>query len=158
MYYRINDTADSDAEDIIQDVALKVFSRQDDAMPINNIASFVYNAVRNKIIDTLRTRKTKDYDENNLEQLWTEFSERFYTESEDAYSDATKERLKQTLFELKPVYRDIIIAIDFEGYTYKEIAQKTGIAPGTLMSRRHRAMSILLKKMEQNKKLDYENH
>ena len=33
---KIKHTTDSDAEDIIQDVALKIFSRPSDAIPINN--------------------------------------------------------------------------------------------------------------------------
>ena len=48
---RINDAADRDAEDIIQDVALKIFSRSDSLSPINNVAGYVYNSIKNKIID-----------------------------------------------------------------------------------------------------------
>ncbi|UWX55168.1 sigma-70 family RNA polymerase sigma factor [Maribacter litopenaei] len=66
--------------------------------------------------------------------------------------DQLKEKLKEAISSLKADYRDIIIAVDFEGYTYKEIANQTGISPGTLMSRRHRAMSLLLKKLKTEKK------
>jgi RNA polymerase sigma-70 factor (ECF subfamily) len=62
-----------------------------------------------------------------------------------------KEKLKEAIAALKPVYSDIIVAVDFEGYTYKEISNQTGIATGTLMSRRHRALSILLKKLKSEK-------
>ena len=44
---RIEDAADRDAEDIIQEVALKVFSRAEDTSPITNIAAFVYNSIKN---------------------------------------------------------------------------------------------------------------
>ena len=56
--------------------------------------------------------------------------------------------LKYCIEDLKTAYKDIIIAVDFEGYTYKEISSKTGIPIGTLMSRRHRALGLLLKKIE----------
>ncbi len=56
--------------------------------------------------------------------------------------------LKKCIEELKPAYKDIIIAVDFEGYTYREISTKTGISIGTLMSRRHRAIAVLYKKIE----------
>jgi RNA polymerase sigma-70 factor (ECF subfamily) len=62
-----------------------------------------------------------------------------------------KDELKKAILSLKPDYRDIIIAIDFEGYTYKEIAEETSISQGTLMSRRHRAISLLHKKLEAKK-------
>lgn len=149
---KIKHTAESDAEDIIQDVALRIFSRPLDALPIQNIGGFVYNAIRNRIIDIMRTKKERIDEEETLEVLWTEFATMFHDDFQEAYPDQLKEKLKEAISSLKPDYRDIIIAVDFEGYTYKEIANQTGISPGTLMSRRHRAMSLLLKKLKTEKK------
>ena len=148
---RIDNTADRDAEDIIQEVALKIFSRADSSSPIDNIAGFVYNALRNKIIDIMRTRKKAYSIEEEMEQRMHEFSELFYGNSDNTYSDTMQSDLKQAIIALKPIYKDIIIAIDFEGYTYKEISLETGIPEGTLMSRRHRALSILLTALENKK-------
>lgn len=149
---KIEHTTESDAEDIIQDVALRIFSRPLDALPINNIGGFVYNAIRNRIIDVMRVRKERIYDEKTVEMLWTEFTESFYGDSARAYPEKLKAKLKMAINELKTPYRDIILAVDFEGYSYKEISAETGIPQGTLMSRRHRAISILLKKLEVNTK------
>lgn len=148
---KIKHTAESDAEDIIQDVALRIFSRPLDALPIHNIGGFVYNAIRNRIIDIMRTKKERVDDGETLEILWTEFASLFQDDFQETYPEQLKEKLKEAIAALKPVYRDIIIAVDFEGYTYKEIANQTGIATGTLMSRRHRALSILLKKLKSEK-------
>lgn len=150
---KIEHTSESDAEDIIQDVALKIFSRPTDALPIKNIGGFVYNAIKNRIIDVMRTRKERIYEEKTLERLWADFTDMFYSEVNQEYPEHLRQNLKIAVGELKPAYRDIIIAIDFEGYTYREISEETGISAGTLMSRRHRAMSILLKKLENDKKL-----
>ncbi|MEL6917086.1 MAG: RNA polymerase sigma factor [Bacteroidota bacterium] len=150
---KIAHTTESDAEDIIQDVALRILSRPTDALPINNMGGFVYNAIKNKIIDVMRTRKERIYDENALEKLWTGFTEMFYDGNAEEYPEQLKNDLKKVITELKPVYRDIILAIDFEGYTYREISEETGIPPGTLMSRRHRAMSLILKNLELKKEL-----
>lgn len=148
---KIRHTAESDAEDIIQDVALRIFSRPLDALPIQNIGGFVYNAIRNRIIDIMRMKKERVDDEETLEILWTEFANLFQDDFQETYPEQLREKLKKSIAELKPVYRDIIIAVDFEGYTYKEISRQTGIPPGTLMSRRHRAMSLLLKKLKTEK-------
>lgn len=147
---RLEDTAESEAEDIIQEVALRVFSRIDDRSPINNIAGFVYRSVRNRIVDILRSRKAPDYDETELERRWTEFAELFYGDSGNAYPEAVIGELQNALSELSPEYRAIVFAVDFEGYAYREIAEQTGVPPGTLMSRRHRALAQLAKKL--NKK------
>lgn len=148
---KIKHTSESDAEDIIQDVALRIFSRPPEALPITNIGGFVYHAVKNKIIDTMRTKKERIRNEDKLEQLWTEFTSLFYEVDTINYSDQLKTHLGNAIIALKPSYKDIILAIDFEGYTYREISMETGISVGTLMSRRHRAIAILSKQIEFNK-------
>ena len=150
---RIDDTADRDAEDLIQDVALKLVSRSDSSSPIENVAGFVYHAIRNKIIDTLRTRKPSSSLEEESDQKLAEFAELFYGASSNLYSDQMKEELIQAISELKPHYKQVVIAIDFEGFSYKELAQNTNVAEGTLMSRRHRALGILHQKL--NKKNEH---
>ncbi|RKR14590.1 RNA polymerase ECF family sigma subunit [Maribacter vaceletii] len=148
VHSKIKDTTDRDAEDIIQEVALKLFSRTDNSSPITNITSFVYRAIKNKIIDTMRTKTKRMSFEEQTELKLLEFSELFYENSSDIYSDTIKIELKKAISNLKPEYQSILIAVDFEGYNYKEIANETGIPIGTLMSRRHRALSILAKKLE----------
>ncbi len=143
---KIADTANRDAEDIIQDVALKLFAGAERYAPINNVPGFVYRSIKNKIIDLMRSSKpaeSVDIDSNLLE-----IAEVLQLPTEKYASDTMISVLKNCIEELKPPYRDIIIAVDFEGYTYKEISQKTGIPEGTLMSRRHRAVGILYKKIE----------
>ena len=150
VHSKIENDADRDADDIIQDVALKIFSRKS-ILPINNIGGFVYYSIKNKIIDIMRKgKKTTNIDED-LENQLSGFAEDFYDNSEKAYSDEMKVALKEAIFNLKPHYREIILAIDVEGYSYKEISEETGIPTGTLMSRRHRAISILFKILENKK-------
>lgn len=52
---KIKTNINRDAEDIIQDVALKLFSGANRYSPINNAAGFVYRAIKNRIIDIMRT-------------------------------------------------------------------------------------------------------
>jgi len=148
---RIDDASDRDAEDIVQDVALKLFSRPDTASPIHNIAGFVYNSIRNRIIDIMRTKKNLINIESDMEAKLMEFTELFYGKSDNGYSEDMKRELKKAIISLKPMYRNIIKAIDFEGFTYNELSLETGIPKGTLMSQRHRAIAILFKELETKK-------
>lgn len=154
---KIRDTSEQDAEDIVQDVALRIFSRPEDAIPITNVGGFVYNAIRNRIIDIMRGKKEKKLPSEEIDRQWREFAEFFYGDADNSYSTEMEQALKKAVEDLKPVYRDIVIAIDFEGYNYKQIAERTGIPAGTLMSRRHRAMSELSKKLEKIKEPEYGN-
>lgn len=148
---RIDNAADRDADDIVQDVALKLFSRSDSALPINNIAGFVYHSLRNKIVDLMRTQKPAVSIESEMENKLADFTELLYGSVDNSYSEEMKTELKKAIAQLKPHYRNIIVAIDFEGYTYQELSKETGIPAGTLMSRRHRALALLLKQLELKK-------
>ncbi len=145
---RIQDTSERDAEDIVQDVALRLFSKADDILPIQNVGGFVYHSIRNRIIDIMRGKKEYKYSSDDMDVQWQEFVQLFYGDADNSYSPELEKALQQAIMDLKPAYRDIIIAIDFESYSYSEIAIQTGISPGTLMSRRHRALSILSKRLE----------
>lgn len=147
-------SANRDAEDIIQDVALKLFSSADRYSPINNVAGFVYRAMRNKIIDVMRSsRKNKMNYETQNEAKLIEFATLIYESSSDLYPEQMKQELKKAIINLKPKYKAIIIAIDFEGYSYREVEEETGVPIGTLMSRRHRAISLLYKTLKSKKEI-----
>lgn len=142
---KIKDTASRDAEDILQDVALNLFAGVDRFAPINNVAGFVYRSLRNKIIDVMRGNKTFEI---SFEDSWMKLAEELIDSDYVGVDEKKITILKKGMDELKPVYKDIIMAVDFEGYSYKEISKQTGISQGTLMSRRHRALAILNKKIE----------
>lgn len=143
---KIRDTANRNAEDIIQDVALKLFSGADRYAPINNVAGFVYASIRNRIIDIMR--KPKKVEPITINSEFSEIAEMLQQSADDPISEEMIALLKHCIKQLNPPYRDIIIAVDIEGYSYKEISKETGIPQGTLMSRRHRAIGILYKKIE----------
>jgi RNA polymerase sigma-70 factor (ECF subfamily) len=151
---KIDNAADRDAEDIVQDVALKLFSRANTLSPINNIAGFVYNSLKNKIIDNYRVKKERIDIEKELETRLIEFTELLYGKSANTYSDAMKNELKKAIMNLKPLYKNIIIAIDFEGFSYKEVSSETGIPIGTLMSRRHRAIALLFNELKTKRSIN----
>ncbi len=152
---KIRDSSRQDAEDIVQDVALRLFSKAQDPMEIANVGGYVYNAIRNRIIDIMRGKKERELPSEQMERQWQEFVELFYGAADNSYSQTMEKALKKAISELKPVYRDIVIAVDFEGYTYREISERTGIPTGTLMSRRHRAMSLLSSNLENLKESNH---
>ncbi|BAO76746.1 RNA polymerase sigma-54 factor RpoN [Winogradskyella sp. PG-2] len=99
------------------------------------------------------SKKNKvDYESQNEAKL-IEFANIIYEAPSDLYPEQMKQELKGAIINLKPNYRDIIIAIDFEGSTYKEVELETGIPIGTLMSIRHRAISLLYKNLKSKQEL-----
>jgi RNA polymerase sigma-70 factor (ECF subfamily) len=150
---RIKDSSERDAEDIIQDVALNLFAKADFSSVINDAAAYVYGALKNKIIDTMRTRKQNYHyqDEENAyyqNRLLADFEAEF-TKTGDQLSDENIKILYSEINKLKPKYRDIITATEIEGITFREISENTRTPIGTLLARKHRALANLNKSLSQ---------
>ena len=99
-----------------------------------------------------RTKKSMNYYESDeaghFEVVINDFAELFYGKSDNEYTEKMKKELMKAISDLKPDYREIIIAVDFEAYTYQELSDETNVPVGTLLSRHHRALSLLIKKFK----------
>jgi RNA polymerase sigma factor (sigma-70 family) len=141
-----DDTSDIKAEDIVQEVALNMFSRVDFDSEVENSIGYVFRAIRNKVIDLYRKRRIMvsiDKDE--------EYSEMPELESRDISVEANFEleeeieRLNYAIENLSDDHREIVVATEIEGRSFAEVSSETGIPVGTLLSRKHRAMANLQK-------------
>ena len=54
----IEDTAERDGEDIVQDVVFNIFNKADVTEPIENLTAYVYQALRNRTIDLIRKKRS----------------------------------------------------------------------------------------------------
>ena len=142
----MSDRSDYDAEDIIQDVALNLFSRVDFESPVENLAGYIYKAIRNKIIDLQRRKSRKketamEYVENQ------EIVKQWIAQIEDHHDPEFRELMLEKVFEamekLKPEFQGIIWATEFEERTFQELSDELGTPVGTLLSRKHRAIGAL---------------
>jgi RNA polymerase sigma factor (sigma-70 family) len=141
----IDDTAERDSEDIVQDVALNMFNKADITVPIENITSYVYQALRNKIIDYLRRRR----DVISLDEDWMEDGEvslldALHDPQKDGTSDISRMETRESLFKalslLDEDQRSILITTELEEKTFQEVSEETGISLGTLLARKSRAL------------------
>jgi len=144
-----------EAEDILQEVALNIYSRADISEQVGNIAAYIYRAVRNKIIDLYRKKNVtvsmesfnNHQNENVLLNTVTE------TEQEEPllYQDETmQQKLMLAIEKLNPAERELIRKADYEEYTFQELADEWGIPIGTLLARRHRALGKLRKMLQED--------
>lgn len=140
---RIADESYRDAEDILQDVMLKVMDMADLNLPLEKLSSYIYTALRNKVIDALRTRKQNisldepgAVDELALKGLINEgLRADSDMEQKEYYSQIYK-----AIDELNDEEKAIVIVTDFEGLTFREIAEEWDVPIGTLLSRKKRAL------------------
>jgi len=137
---RIDDAADQDAEDVVQDVIVSLFDRADPTVPIQNLAAFIYRALRNRIIDRFRKRReTVPLPEAVLESGSDPLAEMEHRE--------TMERVFDAMDGLAVEDKGIILATEFEGRSFKALAEEWNVPLGTLLARKSRALEKIRKQL-----------
>jgi RNA polymerase sigma factor (sigma-70 family) len=144
-----------DAEDIIQDVALNIYSKADINAPIENLAAYAYRSIKNKIIDIRRRKREsmsiEDFNNKKNENILSETVS--VDEEEDFYKDENVyEKMMEAIDKLKSQERDIIIETEFNGRSFNELSIEWNTPVGTLLARKHRALSKLQKILQNEKK------
>lgn len=123
------------AEDIIQDVFLKVHNKIDSLQSKENLQSWLYQITRNTIIDYYRSKK------NEIE-LPNILSEEIEDNRLNVLSELS-ECLMPMINKLPIHYKEAIILFDINGMTHKDISNTQGISLSGSKSRVQRGRTIL---------------
>ena len=143
----------SEAEDILQDVFYELLEAYRLMKPIEHVTGWLFRVARNRIVDLFRSKKTSSLnnpvsaEENGdtLEDL---------IPSEDAGPEAAYARnllldaLDEALDELPVAQRDVFVAHELLGRSFKEISAETGITVNTLLSRKRYAVLHLRQRLQ----------
>ena len=144
-----------DAEDILQDVFFELIEAYRLMKPIEQVSAWLFRVARNRIIDLFRGRKAEmrtsdpvlgsDGETLLLEDLLP---------SADAGPEADFARnvlldeLEEALAELPDEQREVFMAHEVEGRSFKDLAAETGIGLNTLLSRKRYAVLHLRKRLQ----------
>jgi RNA polymerase sigma factor (sigma-70 family) len=145
-----------DAEDILQDVFYELVEAYRMMKPVEQVTAWLFRVARNRITDRFRKRSREalrtepakvadDGEELLLEELLP---------SPDAGPDAAYarsvllEELDEALDELPAEQRDVFVAHELMGYSFKELAAQTGVSVNTLLSRKHYAVLHLRERLQ----------
>ena len=140
---------ESSPEDIVQDVALGLIDKLDLDAQIGNLTGYIYRSVKNKIID-YQMKKQRNVsierftDKKNENYLLNTVTDETIAEEKN-YMDIEPEVLQEAISRLRPDEQAVIMATEFEHHSYEELSQEWDIPVGTLLSRKHRALSKLHK-------------
>jgi len=146
---------EADAEDILQDVFYEFVQAYRLMKPIEQAGAWLFRVARNRIVDLFRKRKT---DRLREEPAVGESGEQLQLEellpSPDAGPEAALARnlllaeLADALEELPEEQREVFIAHELQGRSFKEIAAETGVSVNTLLSRKHYAVLHLRRRLQ----------
>jgi RNA polymerase sigma factor (sigma-70 family) len=144
-----------DAEDILQDVFYELVEANRLLMPIEHVTGWLFRVARNRITDLFRRKKpeslidaavmAEDGELLRLEDLLP---------SPDAGPEALYARsllldeLEQALEELPDEQREVFVAHELDGRSFKEMAEATGVSVSTLLSRKRYAVLRLRDRLQ----------
>jgi RNA polymerase sigma factor (sigma-70 family) len=148
---RVPDPAD--AEDIMQDVLARLIEANEMLVPIEHVTGWLYRVARNRIADWFRARRSERFsdlasageEELSFEELLP---------SPDDGPDALLERqllleaLEVAISELPREQREVFIAHEIEGTSFKEMSSRTGVNVNTLLSRKRYAVLALRERLQ----------
>lgn len=135
-----------DTDDILQDVFSELIEAYRLMKPIEQVGAWLYRVARNRITDrfrksgrevSLRVSADDEDDELTLEQLLPDA---------DAGPEAAFARrlLLEEIFvaldELPVIQRDVFIAHEIDGASFKQMSEETGVSINTLLARKHAAV------------------
>jgi RNA polymerase sigma factor (sigma-70 family) len=132
-----------DADDILQDVFYTLVEANRLVMPIEHITGWLFRVARNRITDLFRARRPEMLEVDDLLPSSDAGPEEAYARA------ALIETLRQAIADLPPDQRDVFIAHELEGRSFKEIASATGIGVNTLLSRKRYAVLRLRERLRQ---------
>jgi len=146
----------SDAEDILQDVFYELVEAYRMMKPVEQVTAWLFRVARNRIADLFRKKRRETGRSGPAEsaQEGEEFSLEDLLPSPDAGPDAAYFRtlllqeLDDALDELPEEQREVFVAHELMGYSFKELAARSGVGVNTLLSRKHYAVLHLRERLQ----------
>jgi len=146
----------SDAEDILQEVFYELVEAYRLMKPVEQVTAWLFRVARNRITDLFR-RKRREALRSEPAAI-TENGETLQLEDllpspdagpEAAYAKSVLlEELDAALDELPEEQREVFVAHELMGYSFKELAAQTGVSVNTLLSRKHYAVVYLRERLQ----------
>jgi RNA polymerase sigma factor (sigma-70 family) len=151
---RVSDTATAD--DILQDALYELVEAFRLMRPVEHIGPWLFRVARNRIIDSYRRTKPEismdDPIEIGEDGRWLEFGDLLPSADagpESAYARAVLlEELEEALDELPEAQREVFIAHEMEGRSFKDLSAEMGLSMNTLLSRKRYAVLRLRRRLQ----------
>jgi RNA polymerase sigma factor (sigma-70 family) len=145
-----------DAEDILQEIFYELVEAYRLMKPVEQVGAWLFRVARNRITDLFRKRKREasrtdpmTVDENGEVVSFEDLLPSPDAGPEAAYARSVLvQELDAALDELPEEQREVFIAHELEGRSFKELAAETGLSVNTLLSRKHYAVLYLRDRLQ----------
>jgi RNA polymerase sigma factor (sigma-70 family) len=144
-----------DAEDILQDVFYELVEANRLLMPIEHVTGWLFRVARNRITDLFRKKRPESFSHTAVGDVDDEMLQlEDLLPSPDAGPEALYarrvllEELELAVDELPEEQREVFVAHELEGRSFKEMAAETGVSMNTLLSRKRYAVLHLRERLQ----------
>jgi RNA polymerase sigma factor (sigma-70 family) len=143
-----------DAEDVLQDVFYELVEANRLLMPIEHVTGWLFRVARNRITDLFRKKKTEPLgdaaivDDDELLRL-EDLLPSPAAGPEAVYArNVLLDELELAVDELPDEQREVFVAHELEGRSFKEMAADSGVSVNTLLSRKRYAVLRLRERLQ----------
>ena len=146
---------DADVEDLLQEVLYELVEANRLLMPIEHVTGWLFRVARNRITDLWRKKRPENFSDAALED---EDGELLQLEDllpspaagpEALYvRNVLLEELEFALDELPDEQREVFVAHELEGRSFKELSRESGVSVNTLLSRKRYAVLHLRERLQ----------
>jgi RNA polymerase sigma factor (sigma-70 family) len=144
-----------DAEDILQDVFYELVEANRLLMPIEHVTGWLFRVARNRITDLFRKKRPESFsetavaDEDDERLQWEDLLPSPDAGPEALYAhNVLLDELELAVDELPEEQREVFVAHELEGRSFKEMAAETGVSVNTLLSRKRYAVLHLRERLQ----------
>ena len=133
---------ETEARELVQDVFVRAWERLTSFRGQSVFGTWLHRLAVNVVLERLRVMKR-----DAARHVEDDGDEMFFGAHSNAGDMDTRMDLEAALATLPQGSRTVFVLHDMEGYSHDEIAQMTGIAPGTARAQLWRARRALMKRM-----------
>ncbi|MFW5876901.1 MAG: sigma-70 family RNA polymerase sigma factor [Myxococcota bacterium] len=136
----------AEADDLLQESMLRAWSFWDRFQKGTNARAWMHRILMNTFINGYRRRKRE---RELLAEVDRDLGERPFEAhaSWEARAEGIGDEVHAALAELPAEFRQVVILVDFDDLSYKEVADALGCPIGTVMSRLHRGRRTLKRQL-----------
>jgi RNA polymerase sigma factor (sigma-70 family) len=147
---------EGDAEDIFQEVFYELVAAYRLMKPVEQVGAWLFRVARNRIIDLFRSKRPAVLGNDSMLTLedgeahqWEDLLPSPDAGPEAAYARRVLlEELDGALEDLPEEQRDVFVAHEIEGRSFKELSEATGVSVNTLLSRKRYAVLQLRRRLQ----------
>jgi RNA polymerase sigma factor (sigma-70 family) len=145
----------ADVEDILQEVFFELVRAHRLLMPIDTVTSWLFSVARNRITDLFRKKTPDPFSDLAVESEDGELLDigDLLPSGDDGpeallLRNALIQALQSAIAHLPPEQREVFVAHELEGRSFKELSAETGVSINTLLSRKRYAILALRRSLQ----------